>query len=154
MNAPHNSPSSANAKRLDDTRMDAMMGNLLRVGVLTSSLVVLLGGVVFLVRQGQTMPHDRVFHGEPSDLRKFREIFEYAWTGSGRGIIQVGILLLLATPVARVAFSVFAFLAQRDFKYVVITLIVLGALLSSMFGAVQPDSRPTPAEPAAQTAPA
>jgi uncharacterized membrane protein len=52
---------------------------------------------------------------------------------SSRGVIQLGLLLLVATPVARVIFSVFAFARQRDFTYVVITLIVLGVLLFSLF---------------------
>ena len=51
----------------------------------------------------------------------------------GRGIIQLGLLLLIATPVARVVFSVIGFVRQRDFVYVVLTLIVLAVLLYSLF---------------------
>ena len=51
-----------------------------------------------------------------------------------RGIIQFGLLLLVATPVARVAFSILAFALQRDRTYVIITLIVLGILLYSLTG--------------------
>ena len=46
-----------------------------------------------------------------------------------RGLIQFGLLLLIAVPVARVAFSVVAFALQRDRTYVVVTLIVLAVLL-------------------------
>jgi uncharacterized membrane protein len=52
---------------------------------------------------------------------------------SSGGVIQLGLLLLVATPVARVIFSVFAFARQRDFTYVVLTLIVLAILLYSLF---------------------
>jgi uncharacterized membrane protein len=48
--------------------------------------------------------------------------------------MQLGLLLLIATPVARVAFSVFAFALQRDRLYVVVTLAVLGVLAFSMTG--------------------
>jgi uncharacterized membrane protein len=48
------------------------------------------------------------------------------------GIIQLGILILIATPVVRVAFSVFAFAEERDWMYVVVTLVVLGLLLFSL----------------------
>ena len=48
--------------------------------------------------------------------------------GRGRALIQLGLLLLIATPVARVAFSVFAFERQRDWTYVGITLFVLAVL--------------------------
>ncbi len=52
----------------------------------------------------------------------------------GRGWIQLGLLLLIATPVARVVFTVFAFARERDTTYVVVTLIVLGLLLCGLFG--------------------
>ena len=53
---------------------------------------------------------------------------------NGRAIIQLGLLLLIATPVARVLFSAIAFAIERDYMYVVITLIVLAILLYSLFG--------------------
>jgi uncharacterized membrane protein len=49
-------------------------------------------------------------------------------------MIQLGLLFLIATPVARVAFSVYAFMRERDKTYVIITLIVLAILLYSLFG--------------------
>ena len=53
--------------------------------------------------------------------------------GLGRGLIQLGVLLLIATPVARVAFSVYVFARQRDRLYIVVTLAVLVLLLLSLF---------------------
>jgi uncharacterized membrane protein len=52
----------------------------------------------------------------------------------GRSIIQFGLLLLIATPVARVLISAVAFALQRDRTYVLITLAVLGVLLLSLWG--------------------
>jgi uncharacterized membrane protein len=49
-------------------------------------------------------------------------------------LIQLGLLILIATPIARVAFSVVAFLYQRDWMYVAVTLMVLGLLVYSLFG--------------------
>jgi uncharacterized membrane protein len=57
-----------------------------------------------------------------------------AFAFSSRGIMQLGILLLIATPIFRVAFSVFAFLAEKDRMYVIFTLIVLCVLLYSVIG--------------------
>ncbi len=57
-----------------------------------------------------------------------------AWHGRGRGLIQLGRLLLIVTPVTRVTLSVGVFALQRDRRYVVITLIVLIVLLYSVFG--------------------
>ncbi len=115
-----------------DQRVDAIIGNLLRVGVLLAATVVLLGGGLYLVQRGSTVPDYRVFHGEPAYLRGVSGILREARALDGRGLIQLGLLLLLATPIARVGFSVVAFALQRDRTYVVVTLIVLAVLLYSI----------------------
>jgi uncharacterized membrane protein len=51
-------------------------------------------------------------------------------------VIQLGLLLLIATPVARVAMSLVAFILQRDRVYVVVTLIVLAVLIFSLTGGI------------------
>lgn len=107
---------------------------MLRVGVLVAATVVLIGGSLYLVRHGTTLPDYRVFRGEPSDLRTVTGIAADALALQSRGVIQLGLLLLIATPVARVAFAGLAFAKQRDRLYVVVTLIVLGVLLYSLIG--------------------
>jgi uncharacterized membrane protein len=57
------------------------------------------------------------------------------WRPHAAAVIQLGLLLLVATPVARVIFSVFAFAWERDWLYVLLTLIVLAVLLYSLFAA-------------------
>jgi uncharacterized membrane protein len=118
----------------DDTKMEGFIGILLRVGVLASALVVLLGGILYLARYGGTIPDYRIFRGEPARWRSALPIMKSALSVSSGGIIQAGLLLLIATPVARVVFSVFAFALQRDRTYVFVTLIVLGILLYSLMG--------------------
>jgi uncharacterized membrane protein len=117
-----------------ELEIETYLGNLLRIGVLVSAAVVLAGLGLYLHRYGSEAPDYRVFKGEPADLRSVYGIFEDALQGRRRGIIQLGLLLLLATPVARVAFSVLAFACQRDKVYVIVTLIVLGVLTYSMAG--------------------
>ncbi len=121
-------------RTLTDEQMDRIISILLRTGVLISALVVLVGGIFYLIRYGTTLPEYGVFHGEPADLRSVPGILKDVLALSRRGIIQFGLLLLIATPVARVAFSIFAFALQRDRTYVIITLIVLGVLLYSLAG--------------------
>ena len=117
-----------------DRRMDVVIGNLLRAGVLISALVVMVGGVLYLARNGGSPTDYRVFRGEPSDLRSVGGILRDAVALNGRGIIQLGLLLLIATPVARVAFSVFGFAEERDRLYVVIASIMLLVLACSLIG--------------------
>ena len=116
-----------------DQRMDELMGLLLRSGVLLAACIVLVGGVIYLARHPSPSDY-HVFQGEPENLRTISGIFGEAIAGHGRGLIQLGLLVLIATPISRVTFSVFAFLYQRDWKYVVFTLIVLGLLLYSLLG--------------------
>ncbi len=116
-----------------DKRMDELMGFLLRSGVILAASIVLAGGVVYLARH-PFPPNYHVFQGEPQNLRTVSGIFSEARAFHGRGLIQLGLLVLIATPIARVTFSVFAFFYERDWKYVVFTLIVLGLLLYSLLG--------------------
>lgn len=118
-----------------DYQAEQMIGILLRTGVILAATIVLVGGAIFLVRYGSTVPQYRVFHGEPSELTHVVSIFRQLRGIHSRAIVQLGLLVLIATPVARVAFSVWAFARQRDWMYVVVTLIVLGLLLFSLFGA-------------------
>ena len=117
-----------------DRRMDLVIGNLLRSGVVLSAAIVLFGAVIYLVRHGHSPTEYRVFRGEPSDLRSVRGILRDALALRGRGIIQLGLLFLIATPVARVAFSIFGFAEEHDRMYVVIASIVLLVLAYSLIG--------------------
>ncbi len=118
----------------NDLRMEIIVGQLLRTGVVLSAAVVFAGGVLFLIRHGAEAPLYRAFSGEPPEYRKVAGIVGGARSLSGRAFIQLGLLLLIATPVARVAFSIFGFARERDWLYVAVTLLVLGLLLFSLFG--------------------
>ena len=115
-----------------DQHVEELIGNLLQTGVILASAVVLVGGSIYLARHGLSASQYHVFMGEPTDLRTVSGIVRDALTLRGRGIIQFGLLLLIATPVARVTFSVAAFAVQRDRLYVAITLMVLAILLYSL----------------------
>ena len=117
-----------------DSRVERLVGDFLRVGVIIASVVVLVGGIVYLARYGATLPEYRIFSGEPANLRNMPGILADAASLSSRGIIQFGLLLLMLTPVAWVAFLLFAFTRQRDGTYVVVSSVVLAALLFSMVG--------------------
>ena len=117
-----------------DQEVEETVGNLLRDGLVLATAVVIIGAVIYLVRHGGEEPEYRIFHGVPPDLRGPGGIVELAGDWRGRGFIQLGLLMLLATPVARVVFSVVAFSMQRDRLYVLVTLLVLAVLLYSIVG--------------------
>jgi uncharacterized membrane protein len=115
-----------------DEQVEGVIGNLLRIGVVVSALVVFLGGVLYLVRDGR-LPAPDLQQFEPEALRSPVHIMREAGSLNSLGLIMLGLILLIATPVTRVIFSVAAFTLQRDYMYVLFTLLVLSVLLYSLF---------------------
>jgi len=112
-----------------DDRVQWLMGTLLRWGVIFAAAMVLAGGAMYFASCGSAIPDYKVFRGEPPELRVVAGIVREAVSLNPLGLIQFGLLLLIATPLARVAFSVVAFALQGDRTYVVVTLCVLAVVL-------------------------
>jgi uncharacterized membrane protein len=123
-----------NGERLTDQQMEQVLGKLLITGVVAAAAVVLAGGIIYLIRHGGEAATYHVFQGEPAQSRTVGGILKRVAERRGRGLIQLGLLLLIATPVARVALSLVAFARRRDLLYTIFTLIVLGVLLFSLVG--------------------
>lgn len=117
----------------NDDRVQQLIGRLLRWGVTISAAVVLAGATFYLARHGTTRPDYSQFRGEPATLHSPTGIIGGVFHGSSRDWIQLGLLLLIATPVIRVAFSVFAFLVEGDLLYVGVTMVVFTVLIYSLF---------------------
>jgi len=114
--------------------MDRMIGTLLRIGVLLSAATTLLGGIWHFFQHGGAVLDYHVFRGEPGEMGSLWGVIGAIARGRSEALIQLGLLMLIATPIARVALSVVAFMAEHDRTYVVITLIVLGVLVASVSG--------------------
>ena len=113
--------------------MDAQMGLLLRTGVLVSCAVMFAGAVLYLLRQGGERESYAVFQGEPASLRSISGILREARLGGARGLIQVGVLAMIATPVMRVAFAIFGFARQKQWTFTLVSLTVLALLAFGLF---------------------
>lgn len=116
----------------DDQKMENIVSTMLRFGVLTAAILVLTGGVMYLFQHPGPIPDYRHFHGEPLALKSPVLIFKGALHGHARSIGQLGLLLLILTPVARVFLCLVGFISQRDRLYVVVAGIVLSVLLYSL----------------------
>lgn len=121
-------------KKWGDEQLEVILAKVLLSGVIAAAVVVLAGGLLYLFRHGGSVPDYRVFRGESSDLRGIRGILREMAAGRGRGLIQFGLVLLIATPVTRVALSLAGFVRERDKLYCIFTLIVLITLLLSLAG--------------------
>jgi uncharacterized membrane protein len=117
---------------LGDKDVQLVLGTLLRVGVIVSTAVVFLGGIVFMIQHHHQLVSYKTFVPEEkfdsvaailSGLKRF----------DGLAIIQFGVLLLIFTPIARVVFSIFSFLMEKDYMYVLIGIIVLCVIITSLY---------------------
>jgi uncharacterized membrane protein len=116
-------------KRIQDADLEKIIGQLLRYGVMVSSVVVLSGGMVYLIRHGSQTPAFGTFKGEPDKMRDPIAMWKAILHGEGRPLIAFGLLLLILTPIARILFSIAGYLMEKDYLYVLITLIVLAVIL-------------------------
>jgi uncharacterized membrane protein len=121
--------------RWSDEHVELFIGNLLRWGVVLAAIVTVVGGALFLFLHGSTIADYHVFHGQPAALKSISQVCRDAFHLQPEAIIQLGLLLLIATPIARVALSLLAFAKQHDRTYIVVTSIVLTLLLYSLTGA-------------------
>jgi uncharacterized membrane protein len=121
----------ATRKKINDEDLERIIGQLLRYGVLISSLVVLAGGIVYLIRHGREIPPFGSFKGEPDKMRDPVPMWKAILHGEGRPLIAFALLLLIATPIARILFSIAGYLLEKDYLYVIITVIVLAVICSN-----------------------
>lgn len=120
---------------MDDRRLESIIGSLLRIGVLLAAAVVLAGGALYLARFHSATANYHQFSVERGELRNIGGIAHSAVHFNSEGIIQLGLLLLIATPVARVILAGVGFLMERDTMYTVVCAIVLAVLLFSLMHA-------------------
>ena len=118
--------------KVDDKRVEVFLAKMLRWGVLLAALVVFVGGAWFLAESHEVPQNYRTFRGEPVGLRAVPQIVRQAIALQPLGLIQFGLLLLIATPVARVLFSVLGFALERDWMYALLTLLVLALLVYTL----------------------
>jgi uncharacterized membrane protein len=117
----------------NDTAVERLVSAVLRGGVLVAATVTAAGGVLYLARHGSDPVDYRVFNGEPASLRSLGGIILGAASLRAEWVIAAGLLLLIATPIARVAVLLAVFLRERDRLYVAVSAVVLAVLLLSLF---------------------
>lgn len=119
-------------KYWQDKDIEMTLGNLLRWGVILSSVIVLTGGIIYLLGNGNGIPDYHTFHGLNMPYHNLPGVLNGALKGNGQAIIQLGVAFLIATPVARIIFSIIGFARERDRLYILIAFIVLGIIVCSM----------------------
>ena len=132
--SPDVTKASVDERHETDQRIEIFLGHLLRLGVTLAALIVIIGGVMYLKGAPSTIPNYKTFHGQPEELTSVRQTVQGSADFQPLAIIQLGLLLLIATPVARVFFSIIGFAMERDWMYIGFTIVVLLLLLHSLTG--------------------
>jgi uncharacterized membrane protein len=117
-----------------DQRLEVIISKLLRTGVMISAAVVLLGAGCYLSKHGGQQPAYRVFEGAPEAYRSISGVVHAAARLDCPAVIQLGLLLLILTPIARVGLALAGFALERDGTYVALTAVVLAILVYSLAG--------------------
>jgi uncharacterized membrane protein len=116
-------------------RVELIISLVLRVGVVTALLVVLAGFVDGLVTHPAERSSTSLEHRLLTRAAHYPHSFGQLFAGLGRGdpqaIVVAGLVLLVLTPVMRVAVSIFTFVYQHDRIFVVVTSLVLAILIAS-----------------------
>jgi uncharacterized membrane protein len=117
-----------------DRQVERIIGALLRIGVIVAASITAAGGIWYLSRHARDIPRFSAFRGEPQSLRSVGGIIGAVLSLHSDALIQLGLLVLIAVPVLRVAVSIVAFALERDWLYCAVTVLVLAILLFSLLG--------------------
>jgi uncharacterized membrane protein len=121
---------------LKDKDISSVIGKILRGGVYLSLSVVLIGGIMYMAHHGaekDALIGKKFTENSKNISQLLHDTFLGITQGRGLSVIELGVLLLIATPIARVVFSLIAFAVEKDRAYVLITFLVLMIILFSMF---------------------
>lgn len=111
------------------TDIQRLIGNTLRWGVTIASVIAIIGLVIYLLQHGnESVPDYAHFDASRPAFTHLEGILSGFAIGESYGIIQIGIIVLILTPILRVALSFFDFLRERDWLYALISAIVLATI--------------------------
>lgn len=115
-----------------DSTLDLILSRVLMWGMILAIVTTVIGGVLLLRQQGTDIVNHSIFKGEPADLTHVSTIILEAFRGDALSIIQLGLLLMIITPVARILSCLIIFAYQRDRLYVVLSGFVFAVLVFSL----------------------
>ena len=115
-----------------EKEFEGSIARMLRAGVSLSAVIVVIGGILYLLHPSMAMPDFTHFHPSQASLRTIAGIVRGTLHMDAVSIIQLGLLVLVATPVARVAMCIVGFARQRDKIYVGISIGVFAILMYSI----------------------
>lgn len=115
--------------------MQQLIGNALRIGVTTACLIALISGIYYLIAHGMDpVPNYHVFTREPQTYTTLSGIIAGVLHFEAKNWIQLGVIILMLTPIVRILLSLIDFARERDWLYVTITGIVFLVIVANSIG--------------------
>ena len=133
------SPEEAAIMEAKIRRTEVAISLVLRIGVIVSVLVITVGLVLMFAHHSAYVPimgnfsYRNLTSPTTPFPHSFAALSHSIAAGEGQGIIVLGVLILVLTPVIRVAVGVLAFLYEKDVPMALVTFVVLVVLVGSFF---------------------
>jgi len=118
-------------KSFQDKDLQSFIGNLLRIGVLVAMSIVVIGTVLYMFQYGQETIHYSSF--TPDNVFSLSDFFQRLIHGNSSAIMELGVIVLIFIPIARVLFTMIGFWLEKDRMYTLIAFIVLCIIAYSLF---------------------
>jgi uncharacterized membrane protein len=118
-------------KPFQDKDLQSFIGSLLRIGVLIAMTIVVIGIMLYMFQYGQETIHYSTFKAE--NVFTFSDFYQRLMQGNSSAIMELGVIALITTPIARVLFTMIGFWLEKDRMYTIIAFIVLCIIAYSLF---------------------
>lgn len=117
--------------KFQDRDLQSFIGNLLRIGVLVAMSIVLIGIVLYMFQYGHETVHYSVFKSD--NVFVLSDFLQELRRGNSAAIMELGVIVLIVIPIARVLFTMVGFWLEKDKMYTLIAFIVLCIIAYSLF---------------------
>ncbi len=114
------------------------IARLLTLCTVLAAVIGVVGVCMALITRTATQPATlRTFQGTGEAYRTVGSVISNALALDARAIMQVAVIVLIATPVLRVVVTCLLFVRRREWVFVVVSLIVLGGLALGLTGVIE-----------------
>lgn len=117
-------------KAFKDNNLQVVIGQLLRIGVIVSMAIVITGLMLFLAQYGRQIVNYQSFN--ESAVFDLRDFYNRLCHFESTAIMDLGVMALIATPIARILFTFVGFWREKDRLYMLIAFLVLCVMLFSV----------------------